>query len=155
MGTLAICGEREKPGLRLTEHAGVVKDLPVAHLDPDCVSLGQLRGEVPQGVHGAALTIRSGRTARGRRPCARGSSRVWGCGGLADVRDGAAGPAPSGVPLTRLWEAEIDVRGGRVRPARGDDLAASPSADVDVRVIEEPGLEISAVASRQLRCRLP
>jgi hypothetical protein len=33
IGALAICGEREKPGLRLVEQAGVIKDLPVAHLN--------------------------------------------------------------------------------------------------------------------------
>src|SRR5204862_7280548 len=48
-------------------------------------------------------------------------------------------PAVHGLP--RLWEAQVDLRGGRVRPARGDDLAAGVEVDplraVDVRVAEE------------------
>ena len=52
-----VAGEREQPGLRFGDGHGVIEDLPVAGLDLAMQPLGQLRGDVPQGVDSAALLV--------------------------------------------------------------------------------------------------
>ena len=57
------------------------------------------------------------------------------------------------APLARLREAEVDLRGGRVGPARGDDLRAGVEVDplrpVDVAVAEEATPSSRRTSSRR------
>ena len=64
---------------------------------------------------------------------------------------GTPGRVPVGPQLARLREAEVDLRRGRVGPARRDDLAArvevDPLGPVDVPVAEERRLPAAEASS--------